>query len=108
MNRNLNKIFMACVLNVLLVTSVNANLVYKFESGDGEAYRANYNEYGVILINRSQNKIYLGKDCDTFSQKYGNGSWGQANGGFIVTFENFSIGFPKQEIKGTIAINCSI
>lgn len=42
--------------------------------------------------------LYLGKGCDAFSDAFGFGEWGWANGGFTVDFPNMSFGFPRQEV----------
>lgn len=42
--------------------------------------------------------VYLGKSCDAVHALYGNGTWCWANGGFVVEFEAFRYGFPRQEL----------
>ena len=42
--------------------------------------------------------LYLGKDCDAYSKKYGKGSWGWANGGFEVVFLAQIFTFGRQEV----------
>jgi len=42
--------------------------------------------------------IYLGKGCDAFSEAFGSGEWGWANGGFTVDFPSMTFGFPRQEV----------
>ncbi|MGB4812074.1 MAG: hypothetical protein WBP13_06290 [Methylophilaceae bacterium] len=64
----------------------------------GNQYTSAANANGVILKS-SDIMIYLGKSCDASSPKYGKGTWSWANGGFVVEFNNASIGFPRQEIK---------
>ncbi len=82
-------------------------------SGDGHAYNVTCNENGFVLtslypvfrfiengasssIEDGIETIYLGKSCDAFTETFGTGVWGRANGGFIATFDRFSIGFPRQ------------
>ena len=43
--------------------------------------------------------IYLGKDCDAFSKKYGKGLWQWANGGFEVLFTTQRFAFGRQEVS---------
>lgn len=83
-------------------------------SGDGHAYEVTCNENGFVLtslhpvyrfiengalssIEEGVETIYLGKSCDAFTETFGTGTWGRANGGFLATFDRFSIGFPRQE-----------
>lgn len=83
-------------------------------SGDGHAYEVSCNENGFVLtslypvfrfiengaastIEEGIETIYLGRSCDAFTKTFGEGQWGWANGGFIATFDRFSIGFPRQE-----------
>lgn len=68
------------------------------QSSDNVVYSVTYNKNGAVLASPSGKKVYLGKDCDSFSKKHGKGTWGWANGGFKVTFKNKGIGFPRQEI----------
>ena len=42
--------------------------------------------------------IYVGKDCDAFSKRYGKGGWEWANGGFIVSLQNAYFAFGRQEV----------
>lgn len=67
-------------------------------SSDSVVYSVTYNKNGAVLASTSDEKVYLGKDCDSFSKKHGKGTWGWANGGFKVMFNNKDIGFPRQEI----------
>ncbi|MDG1861669.1 MAG: hypothetical protein P8J02_00355 [Yoonia sp.] len=38
----------------------------------------------------------MGKSCDAFTPTFGKGTWGLANGGFVVIFDDYRIGFPRQ------------
>ncbi len=92
------------------VTYLNA-----YVSSDGDKYTIKYNKHGAILtsVNTKQFtknnagvervskrlKLYLGKDCDAYSDIYGKGSWGWANGGFRIDFKNKFFGFPRQEVE---------
>lgn len=58
---------------------------------------ARFIENGVLSeIEEGIETLYLGKSCDAFTQVYGNGTWGLANGGFAVSFDDYRIGFPRQ------------
>jgi hypothetical protein len=50
----------------------------------------------VVLKSRTAT-IYLGKNCDAYSQQYGKGVWRWANGGVLVELEKEKIGFPRQQ-----------
>ena len=94
----------------LLTTNKNQSYV----SGDGDEYILQYNKHGAVLTSVNEKhimdnnaggkvtsqklKLYMGKDCDTFSKVYGKGSWGWANGGFSIEFKGKSFGFPRQEV----------
>lgn len=96
----------------------------EFISSDGDKYIAEFNKHGAVLISentkyfvennasgrtqKTKLKLYLGKDCDSFSKIYGKGTWWWANGGFSVDFANKKIGFPRQHIKFPGAENCGI
>lgn len=84
-------------------------------SGDGHVYNGICNEDGMVLTseypvgrfrgigaNTRQvieiETLYLGTGCDASSEHLGEGSWGWANGGFIIEFPDTSIGFPRQEV----------
>jgi len=41
---------------------------------------------------------YMGKNCDTYSKKYGKGTWSWANGGFEVLFKAKRFAFGRQEV----------
>lgn len=42
--------------------------------------------------------IYLGSSCEAYSELFGNSEWAWSNGGFILDFDDFIIGFPHQEL----------
>jgi hypothetical protein len=42
--------------------------------------------------------IFLGAQCDTFSEHLGAGQWCWANGGFRAGFADRELGFPRQEV----------
>lgn len=42
--------------------------------------------------------IYLGSSCDVYSELLGNSELAWSNGGFIVVFDDFTIGLPRQEL----------
>jgi hypothetical protein len=88
----------------------------RYTSSYGDLYFAEVNEHGVVLtsefikhyyieagaqsdIEDRHEVIYLGKSCDAEAYYWGKGRFGQANGGFIITFEGgHQIGFPRQEL----------
>jgi hypothetical protein len=40
--------------------------------------------------------LYVGRQCDTFSKRYGKGSWSWSNSGFVLRFRGKEFSFPKQ------------
>lgn len=67
-------------------------------TSQGVYYQESYNRHGVKLTSTKE-VIYLGKSCDVYSPQLGYGTWGQANGGLLVTFYNgVTRGFPKQNV----------
>lgn len=77
-------------------------------SNSGASYEVSYNRHGAVLKDEQSNIIYIGKSCDILSPKYGPGTWGKANGGFIVSFEQISISFPRQELMIEKSGQCNL
>ncbi|MCB1491258.1 MAG: hypothetical protein KDJ77_05580 [Rhodobiaceae bacterium] len=80
-----------------------------YTASDGVEYAATPNAHGVVLEPRDAGgagKLYLGKACDAFSEDYGKGTWGWANGGFGADFPDFEIRFPRQEVQWTDSLDC--
>lgn len=102
------KIIILSILTILPSVYASTNLVKTYESGENKVYKAQYNNDGTIFVNNTLEKIYLGKDCDSYAAKYGKGTWGQANGGIIIWFKDKEIVFPKQELNMLIKTNCPI
>lgn len=82
-------------------------------SSDGHSYQMTCNENGFVLtsdypvarfiengvlseVEEGIEILFLGKSCDAFTAVYGDGTWGLANGGFAVSFDDYRIGFPRQ------------
>ncbi|WP_045451914.1 hypothetical protein [Psychrobacter sp. JCM 18903] len=86
----------------------DSSIINSYQSGTNEVYQAQYNSSGAILINQSLQRIYLGKDCDAYSSKYGKGTWGQANGGYIISFKAKEFSFPRQEVRMLMKTNCPL
>ncbi|MEO8530377.1 MAG: hypothetical protein ABI459_04090 [Deltaproteobacteria bacterium] len=108
-------IALACLATPVLAQDT----LYYSSLGDG--YAAEVNANGVIFtseypkhyfmedgvnsrIETRPEVIYLGKSCDAESFYWGKGRFGQANGGFLITFENgHELGFARQELPGDVA-----
>ena len=109
----------------LITFLLTLSIVYSYVGWDGEAYVEfddSDNEHGMVLrstgyiyditgvgintdyINRRVSQkhkgiiIYLGKDCDAYSRRYGKGGWEWANGGFLVNLESTSYAFGRQQV----------
>lgn len=103
------KKYLSILILLFGITHLNA-----YTSSDGDEYTIKYNKHGAVLTSVNTKyfiennagakqiskklKLYLGKDCDAYSNVYGKGSWGWANGGFRIDFKHKSFGFPRQEI----------
>lgn len=107
--------FRVMLLIIFGLFSVNS---YAHISSDGDQFTTEYNQNGAVLTSvypkifwvrmganlKSVEKkvtIYIGKNCDVFSDFYGKGSWEWANGGFFLSFEknNKILSFGRQELS---------
>lgn len=83
-----------------------------FTSGEGTSYVLTLSTDGAVLTSLTPvlrvgergasldgtDTLYLGRSCDALAPGEGTGTWGQANGGFLVTLPSRSVGFPRQEL----------
>ena len=85
-------------------------------SSAGHSYIVDCNEDGYVLTSRypvgrflgstgastrvevETETLYLGRSCDAFHPKFGQGQWERSNGGFVLEFNNLRIGFPRQDL----------
>ena len=98
----------------VVITLLSSN-AFAYLSSDGDEFTITYNSHGAILTSISKKhyaennasgivhskhlKLYLGKDCDAFSNVYGKGTWEWANGGFVIHYSGKDFGFPRQEVN---------
>ena len=96
---------------VIILLSSNA---FAYLSDDGDEYTIRYNKNGAILTSVNKKhyaennasgrvhskylKLYLGQDCDAFSNVYGHGSWEWTNGGFVIHYSEKDFGFLRQKV----------
>lgn len=112
---------------VLLVFMTGAAFAQEqqFLSSNGILFDYEQNQHGValtateqadgLLINADETQsvkklgeaVYLGRGCDAFSLKLGNGSWQSTEGGFLVQFRNVQIAFPGQQIDVGRGVTCT-
>ncbi|MBE0412161.1 hypothetical protein [Yoonia sp.] len=96
----------------------------RFLSADGTVFDYAQNRHGVVLtvveqgsdifvVNAdsppdrgTQEEIYLGRGCEAYSRKFGDGSWHETTGGFWVKFTNTTIIFPGQIIDAGRGADC--
>ncbi len=107
---------------VMFTTQASAQSASYFSSF-GDEFLLSTNEDGGVLrsvypkawfveagaesrIEKGNDVIYLGKNCDSYHKLFGKGTWGWANGGFRVDFENTNIGFARQEIDIGNGMGC--
>ena len=62
----------------------------------GGGWDISENQHGAVL-RRGNIILYLGRNCDARSPRYGVGRWGWANGGYLVIFPQRRFGFPRQD-----------
>ncbi len=55
-------------------------------------------------IVRDHDEFLMMADCKAYSPFFGYGTWGWANGGFTIDFEDIGFGFPRQDapVEGDI------
>lgn len=96
----------------------------KFLSSDGTLFEYAQNRHGVVLtaieqeesllvdpalsapINKSGDAVYLGRGCEAFHPKLGNGRWMVTDGGFLVRFGAATLAFPGQQIDVGTGDHC--
>ena len=92
----------------LLIAVATTSQAATYTSSDGRDFEAACNQNGFVLTSspdaRGTDTIYLGKGCDAQSATLGSGTWCWANGGFLVDFKDTSIGFPRQELHCSGAV----
>lgn len=106
----------AALIATALASPVMGEEPFVYVSGAGHGYTLDCNRNGYVLtsvnpVGRRTGEvgaliqtiyetetIYLGASCDAYSELLGNGEWAWGNGGFIVDFGDFRIGFPRQEL----------
>ncbi|MDX3774091.1 hypothetical protein QE250_08210 [Chromatiaceae bacterium AAb-1] len=98
----MQKVFFCISFSLLLSALVYAGEkvaeAVTYVDGSGAVYMLTINENGGVLKS-GKDTLYLGRGCDAYAPQYGKGSWGWANGGFVITFDAHSVGFPRQEIE---------
>lgn len=97
----------------------------QFISTDGDLFSYEKNRHGAVLtaIDPSENPlvkqpivsgiplgdvIYLGRSCDAFSDRLGDGTWRATAAGFVVVFRARRVVFPGQVIDVSSGDRCGI
>jgi hypothetical protein len=82
----------------IIITLFICNMAFadSYQSSTDVSYQSTLNKQGAILRSKSE-VIYLSYSCTAQSTAHANGVWSWANGGFIISFNDKSIGFPHQE-----------
>ncbi len=108
---------------LLMVASTAAAQDLRFVSADGDLFAFEENRHGAVLtalpstssaiigtpeqrLTRSGDIVYLGRSCDAFSDRFGDGRWRWTDGGFIVFFGATRLSFPGQIIDLQSAQGC--
>ena len=97
----------------------------QFLSADGALFEYIQNEHGVVLtvveqgegllvdpeaaepVTKTGDIVYLGRGCEAYSRKLGNGRWRATDGGFLVSFRRSQIAFPGQQIDVGQGADCA-
>lgn len=97
----------------------------QFLSTGGALFAYDQNQHGVVLTVIEQNDsllvtpdaaepvtqvgdiVYLGRGCEAYSRKFGNGRWRATGGGFLVSFRRAEIAFPGQQIEVGQSADCA-
>lgn len=102
------------VVAFFLCLAPGPGLAASLYSADGDLFNVAYNKHGAVLtsehdkyfpanadgteMKKAKLLLYLGVQCDAFSENYGNGHWGQSPGGFVIRFDHKAFGFIRQEL----------
>ncbi len=106
------KRFGLAILTVVLATAAVAQEDV-YATSDGTEYVASTAKDGALIMSREVltlpvtddagtrdqdmiDVVFLGNDCVAKSEVFGLGTWGWANGGFVIELPGHSIGFPRQ------------
>ena len=97
-------------LTLLLVTSAVAQAQNRMHvDGSGTQYSYSVNQDGGVLTPMDGGApLYLGRSCDSYSPRYGSGTWSWSNGGFTVDFPDKGIGFARQELSPNPGPDCRL
>ena len=103
---------MRLALAIFLASAASAQA---YVSGEGHFYSLTCNASGYVLtsnapvgrffgtgamttVTETRETIYLGRSCDAAREGWSGGRWCWANGGFRIDFNEYTIGFPRQEL----------
>ena len=107
--------YLTGVLAVFLASAAMAQN-QQFLSADGALFDYETNQHGAVLTSVEPHQggivaaegtapavkpgqvLYLGRACDAFSRKFGEGRWSVTDGGFFIEFGTLSVLFPGQQI----------
>ncbi len=113
------------IVAIALPLTAFAQTDWVYVSKEGHQYQFSRNPNGAVLqslypvarftgtgamtqVVTGIETLYLGRDCDTYSEVLGTGTWAWANGGFVVAFDTLEIWFPRQEIDVNNALRCAM
>lgn len=118
--------FRVLVIALLMSGGAAAAKGERFLSATGDIFRAEQNRHGAVLtaiplgdnpivdpaardpLTEPGDIVYLGRSCDAFSERFGDGNWRWTDGGFFVFFEETRFAFPGQKIIVGTDRNCAL
>ncbi len=117
---------LAAILAVLGMAGTPVAAQDGYISSFGDEYTLVANPDGMILssvhpkawfieagadsrVERGTDVLFLGRSCDAFHRLWGKGTWGEANGGFVVRFPGGrDYGFARQELPAAEGVDCPL
>ena len=103
-------------LLAIATAALSAASAQALVSSEGHFYGVTCNTSGYVLTSRAPvgrffgtgamttvtddlETIYLGRSCDAARTGWSGGRWCWANGGVRIDFNEYGIGFPRQELE---------
>ena len=103
---DMTRIIVAILFLTAFVVQAKAST---YTDTEGTRYSYSVNLDGIVLTpTDGGTPLYLGRSCDTYSPRYGTGTWSWANGGFTLNFPERRFGFLRQELPANRGTDCRL